>query len=401
MYHQKKERRPAKITVDLLTFAVLVYILLFAACSNFVQVQSRDDNGFWTNGHKILMGGDFSYGDTYKEGAKINNKYGYDYSFSKVASFLNAVDYSIINLETPITSVDIGPYRNFKRWVHRGDPAIYPEYMQKCRINAVSLANNHSMDCGAEGLLETIKILNSNDISHIGAESNADEAATPLIKDIIIGEKHIKLAVFAAYENRYQGNRSDLPSSFASSDRPGVNLLAPEKIAGLIKEFKKNNPDSFIVAFPHWGSNYAWKSKNQTDLAEKLIDAGADIIIGHGAHMIQEIERYKDKWIIYSLGNFVFNSPGRYQDKGAWPYSAISILRFSLENNKFNVSFRLYPTMTDNLLTNYQTRPVDEKEFNKLIEALKNKQSAPDNPFSNLIKEKDKFGFYLEGTALP
>jgi len=74
MYHQKKERRPAKITVDLLTFAVLVYILLFAACSNFVQVQSRDDNGFWTNGHKILLGGDFSYGDTYKEGAKINNK---------------------------------------------------------------------------------------------------------------------------------------------------------------------------------------------------------------------------------------------------------------------------------------------------------------------------------------
>ncbi|KQC08908.1 MAG: hypothetical protein APR62_03800 [Smithella sp. SDB] len=401
MFLQEKEQRTKNITFDLLIFAVWIYFCLIVACSYSVQVKPPDNNGFWTSGYKILLGGDFSYGDTYKEGGKINDKYGYDYPFIKVASFLNSVDYSIINLETPVTSVDIEPYLNLKRWVHRGDSIVYPRYMKKYRINAVSLANNHVMDCGAEGLLETLKILDSNDILYVGAGLNADKAATPLIQNIIIGERHIKLAIFAAYEDRHQVNRSDFPSNFASSLRPGINLLAPEKIAVLIKEFKNNNQDGFIVVFPHWGSNYAWKSQNQTDLAEKLIDAGADIIIGHGAHMMQEIEKYKDKWIIYSLGNFVFNSPGRYQDKGVWPYSAISIMRFSLENNKMNVSFRLYPTFTDNLLTNYQTHPVNEKDFNKLIEILTNKKAVSANPFSNLIKGKDEFGFYLEGIVLP
>ena len=379
----------------------MVYLCLIVACSYSVQIKSTDNNGFWASGYKILLGGDFSYCDTYKEGRKTNDKYGYDYSFSKVAFFLNSVDYSIINLETPVTSVAIEPYLNLKRWVHRGDLTIYPQYIKKYRINAVALANNHSMDCGNEGLLETLQILNSNDILCFGAGSNAGEAATPLIKDIIIGEKHIKLAVFAAYEDRYQRNSFAFPSDFASPAQAGVNLLAPEKIAALIKEFKKNNPDGFVVVFPHWGSNYAWKSQNQTDLAKNLIDAGADIIIGHGAHIMQEIEKYKDKWIIYSLGNFVFNSPGRYQDNGAWPYSAILILSFSLENNKTNSSFRLYPIITDNLLTNYQTHPVDEKDFNKLMDTLKNKTADSGDLFSYLIKGKDEFGFYLEGVLFP
>ena len=81
--------------------------------------------------------------------------------------------------------------------------------MKKYRINAVSLANNHIMDCGVEGLLETMKILDSNSILRIGAGSNADEAAMPLIKDIAIGKDHIKLAVFAAYEDRNKKNRQN------------------------------------------------------------------------------------------------------------------------------------------------------------------------------------------------
>lgn len=398
MLHQKKEQRLEKIIVDILFCTLLVYFCLLAACSS-VQIKSSDNKG-WTGGYKILLGGDFSYGDTYKEGKKINDKYGYDYSLAQVAPFLNSADYSIINLETPITSVDITPYQNLKRWVHRGDPNIYPEYMKKYRISAVSLANNHTMDCGAEGLLETLKILETNNISHIGAGFKNGEAAALLIKDIVIGGRHVKLAVFAAYESGKQIYTSDSLPNPESPALPEVDILEPEDTAGLIKEFKTNHPDSFVVVFPHWGSNYAWKSPNQTYLAEKLIDAGADIIIGHGAHMMQEIEKYKDKWIIYSLGNFVFNSPGRYQDKGAWPYSAISILRFSLENNKLKAGFRLYPVVTDNLLTNYQTHPVDEKDFNKLIETLKDRNKNPENLVSHLIKGKDELGFYLEGIVL-
>jgi poly-gamma-glutamate capsule biosynthesis protein CapA/YwtB (metallophosphatase superfamily) len=79
-----------------------------------------------------------------------------------------------------------------------------------------------------------------------------------------------------------------------------MNLLAPEEMAKSIKAFKDKNPNGFVVVFPHWGSNYAWKSRSKTDLAKKLVDADADIVIGHSSNFIQEIEKYKDKWVIYS-----------------------------------------------------------------------------------------------------
>ena len=396
----EKGRKLKTSTISFLIFAALFFVCLLTACSSLIQAKRFDNDEFWESGHKILFGGDFSYGDTYKEGKETNEKYGYDYSFTKVAPFLNLADYSIVNLETPITDVDIEPYKKLKTWVHRGEPAVYSQYMKKYSINAVSLANNHARDCGVEGLSETIMILDSNLISHVGAGSNDDEAAAPLIKDIIIGKDRIKLAVFAAYEDRYKKNSTESSSIFAAVDQPGVNLLAPEKIAKRIKEFRDTNPNGFVVVFPHWGSNYAWKSRSQTDLAEKLIAAGADIVMGHGAHLIQEIEKYKDKWIIYSLGNFVFNSPGRYEQKDAWPYSAIMLLRFSFENNKLKANFRLYPIITDNLVTNYQTHPVDEKDFNKIIELLMEKSAGSKALLSSMVKGRDKLGFYLEGIVL-
>jgi poly-gamma-glutamate capsule biosynthesis protein CapA/YwtB (metallophosphatase superfamily) len=396
----KNGQKPKILMIKFFTSATLFFLFLLSACSSPFKVRPIDNNDFWGSGYKVLLGGDFSYGDTYERGKEINENSGYDYPFAKVAPFLNSADFSIVNLETPITDVDIEPYTKLKTWVHRGKPDVYPQYIKKYRINAISLANNHTMDCGVEGLLETMKILDSNSILRMGAGSNAGEAAVPLIKDIVIGKDHIKLAIFAAYEDRHKKNSPESSSTFASAAQPGVNMLAPEEISKSIKAFKDKNPNGFVIVFPHWGSNYSWKSRSQTDLAEKLVDAGADIVIGHGSHLIQEIEKYKDKWIIYSLGNFVFNSPGRYEKKDTWPYSAISILRFSFENNKLNTRFRLYPIVTDNLVTNYQTHPVDKKDFNKTIELLMNKSTRSKALLSNLVEGRDQLGFYLEGIVL-
>jgi poly-gamma-glutamate capsule biosynthesis protein CapA/YwtB (metallophosphatase superfamily) len=387
-------------TIKFLSSAALLFLCLLSSCNPSFKLKPLDDKEFWERGYKVLFAGDFSYGDTYEQGKEINKKHGYDYSLAKITPFLNSVDYSIVNLETPITDVDIKPYSNLKKWVHHGETSVYPQYMKKYRINAVSLANNHTMDCGIEGLLETLKILDSNSISRTGAGSNADEAATPLIKDIAIGKDHMKLAVFAAYEDHHKISKEKSSSTSASATKPGVNLLAPEKIAKSIQAFKDKNPSGFVVVFPHWGSNYAWKSKSQTELAKKLIDAGADIVIGHGGHLMQEIEQYKDKWMIYSLGNFVFNSPGRYKKENGWPYSVVSILRFSFENKKLNARVRIYPIITDNLVTNYQTRPVDEKDFNKTIELLMDKSVSSKALLTHMGKGKDKLGFYLEGISL-
>lgn len=393
-------KKSKKSTIKFLSSAALFFLCLLSACNPSFKLKPLEDKEFWESGYKVLFAGDFSYGDTYEQGKEINKMHGYDYSLASVTPFLTSADYSIVNLETPITSVDIAPYKGLKKWVHRGETSIYPQYMKKYRINAVSLANNHTMDCGIEGLLETLNILDRNSISRIGAGSNADEAAKPLTKEINVGKDHIKLAVFAAYEDRNKINKEESLSTFASATQPGVNLLAPEKIAKSIRAFKDKNPNGFVVVFPHWGSNYIWKSKSQTELAKKFIDAGADIVIGHGGHLIQEIEQYKDKWVIYSLGNFVFNSPGRYKKENGWPYSAVSILRFSFENKKLNARVRIYPIITDNLVTNYQTRPVDEKDFNKTIELLMDKSVSSTALLSNMGKGKDELGFYLEGIAL-
>lgn len=378
-----------------LIFAVFISLSLLAACSPSWSTKHSDGDEYRTEGYRILFGGDFSYGDTYEAGREIIEKYGYDHSMKAAALFLNEADFSIVNLETPVTSVDIRPYIELKRWVHRGDPGVYSRYMKKYGLNAVSLANNHTVDCGMEGLRQTLRVLDTNSFLRIGAGLNAAEAASPLIKEIVIGNKHITLALFNAYEDR-RGISAGPDPLFASDEKPGVNLLLPERIAEGIKAFRDKHPDGFVVVFPHWGSNYAWKSASQDALAKQLIDSGADVIIGHGAHMLQEIERYKDKWIIYSLGNFVFNTPGRYEKENAWPYSAIAILNFVPEHDTLNARVRLYPMFTDNPATNYQGRPVDEKEFKRIVERLKERNKMLSEPPENLIQGRDKLGFYLE-----
>jgi poly-gamma-glutamate capsule biosynthesis protein CapA/YwtB (metallophosphatase superfamily) len=380
--------------------ASVVFSCLVGACCSSSKAKTFDDKEFWDTGFKVLLGGDFCFGDTYKEGKAALKKNGYDYPFEKIAPFLNAADFSVVNLETPITDVDFEPYKGSKKWVHRGEVAVYPKYMKKYRINAVSLANNHSMDCGVEGLLQTIKILDDNAVSRFGAGVDSDEAGKPLTKDIAIGKKHFELAVFAAYEHRKKKDDKEYSSRFASPDAPGVNPLSPKDMGDSIGKYRKNHTDAFIIVFPHWGSNYAWKSKDQTKIGEELIDSGADIVVGHGAHLMQEIEKHKDKWIVYSLGNFMFNSPGRYQKKDRWPYSEISVLRFSFDNAKLNCRLRLYPVVSDNLLTNYQTRPVDEKDFDKAVDLLKDQSDRSDIFSSDLAMGKDKLGFYLEAVVL-
>ena len=187
--------------------------------------------------------------------------------------------------------------------------------------------------------------------------------------------------------------------TIALAAQPGVNPLVSERIVKEIRAFKDRNPDSLVVAFPHWGSNYSWKTEDQTELAKKLIDGGADIVIGHGSHLMQEIEQYKGKWIIYSLGNFVFNAPGRYRQTNAWPYSAVLLLRFLFESNTLRVSFQLYPTVTDNLLTNYQTQPAQEKDFDQIVQFLTNRGRNPGALLTHLKKGRNALGFYLEGAV--
>jgi len=153
------------------------------------------------------------------------------------------------------------------------------------------------------------------------------------------------------------------------------------------------------VVFPHWGSNYRWANAGQTSIAHDMIDAGADLILGHGAHMLQEVEFYRGRWIVYSLGNFMFNTRGRYGRNGAPPFSLLaSLIHTESDDDIGDVdrTLRLYPTVTDNLQTGFQSRAVNEQEFRRVERLLTARSPSQDEFRSRVATARDELGWYLE-----
>jgi Putative enzyme of poly-gamma-glutamate biosynthesis (capsule formation) len=139
-----------------------------------------------------------------------------------------------------------------------------------------------------------------------------------------------------------------------------------------------------------------WRSKKQIKLNHRLIDAGADLIIGHGAHMMQEIERYRGCWIIYSLGNFMFNSPGRYKELNLEPFSLVAQLVLQERDGHLVKTIKLYPILTDNVITNYQGRFLEEEEFKKAYKLLIEKSPNSEQVRKHMKMGKDDIGQFIE-----
>ncbi len=223
---------------------------------------------------------------------------------------------------------------------------------------------------GEEGLIETIDALDENNIGYFGAGLDQDEAGKVFVEKFYVDDQEFTLALIGAFE--YSATYKNKYSFYADDEKSGVNELYFEHISKKIKDLKEENPNAFVVVFPHWGNNYQEANVSQKNMAHYLITEGADMIIGHGSHMMQEVEKYNGKWIFYSLGNFVFNSPGRYQKLAVDPYSLMAelVLSKALVGDSMNVDLRLYPVVTDNLVTNYQGRFVVDEEFDDISKTL-------------------------------
>lgn len=317
----------------------------------------------YADSYKILFLGDTHFGENYQINSKFNGgqnvieEYGYDYFFKNVKDLLLSSDFNIANLETPLSVITKLYHEPYGDYIHFSNKDKTSYYLSKYNIKAVSIANNHILDLQFDGLNCTISSLNNYGITSFGAGTNEEEASAPFTKTFIFGNKKFEIYVFGCYWYR---NRFDTEKNYyADKDKGGVNLLDTDKISERIKKLKKNNPDAFTVIYPHWGSNYKVKNDYQSSIAHSLIDYGVDLIIGHGAHTIQEIECYHGKWIVYNIGNFIFNSPGRYGLNSAKPYGLIAELK--IDNNQ--KSLKLYPIYTNNLETNYQIRFLEDDEY--------------------------------------
>ena len=218
-------------------------------------------------------------------------RHGYDYLFAGVGDFLRSQDIAFCNLESPFSSRRNapGPAVTF-----RAD-SIFVEVLKRSGFTIFSIANNHILDCGPRAVLDTRGILEANGLAAVGAGGSASEAGSPLI----VRKRGMTFAILAFVRVPGFGIRSGKKRpSPAFADSAGIL----ENIARARKE-----ADWVIVSF-HWGMEYTpHPTKEQIRLAHLCIDNGADLVIGHHPHVIQSIEKYRGKFILYSLGNFVFD----------------------------------------------------------------------------------------------
>ncbi len=330
---------------------------------------------------RILFVGDTSFGENYQERNAERGRVnvlatkGYEYPLEKVGPLLRDAGFVIANLETPLTDLLVSPLMGKKEYIHWSDPVKAPPVLKHYHFDAVSLANNHAFDYGEGGLRQTLQALDGSGICWFGAGPSRAAAAVPLVREFVVGGRSLRLTVLAGkhrtreYEYHY----------YAGSSASGVNGWTEPAAVGQIQASRRADHGAFIVAFPHWGENYRWTTRRQTRLAHAMIDAGADLVIGHGAHMMQEIEQYRGRWVIYNLGNFVFNSPGRYRKfADAVPFSFAACLDVDEQAGRLDLALRLYPILTDNRVTEYQPRPVTRDELGEILEHLLDRSLEPD-----------------------
>jgi len=216
------------------------------------------------------------------------------YPFLLVAEYLRSADLVFGNLEGPIsTALSSGPDRK-SVVAFRAEPDVV-EGLKFAGFDVLSVANNHMWDYGWKGLSDTLKYLKSAEIDPAGSAYSYDEAHAGVIRDI----GNIKVG-FLAYSYFVP------PGGDVAGASPAVSSLNEKNIVR-DAEALKARVDIVVVSF-HFGDEYQLKHNAfQEKLATVAIDAGAVIVVGHHPHVVQEVERYKNGIIAYSLGNFIFD----------------------------------------------------------------------------------------------
>lgn len=213
------------------------------------------------------------------------------FPFRYIASTTRSADFTFGNLESSISNKgeNQGSIYSF-----RANPSVI-EGLLYAGFDTLSLANNHSFDWGREALADTVARLSNSGISVVGAGRNEEEANAPRIVNV----KDAKIALIA-FTNLY-------PKSFeAERIHAGVSKFNEAEIVQKIKTL--HNSADIVVVSMHWGDEYELHANElQKKLGKEFIDAGADIVVGHHPHVVQELEKYKNGWIAYSLGNFIFD----------------------------------------------------------------------------------------------
>ncbi len=240
---------------------------------------------------RILLGGDVYPGNRIEE--RLQNKGVEDFT-ANILPVRQEVDLHFANLETPVTNRNTTTVK--KTFLFKSQPQIALPILKSLGVDGVSIANNHIMDYGPEGLRETKQHLDSVNIGYTGAGKNREKAEKP-----VFFEANNQTVALLAFSNTF-------PRSFwAGEDKPGTAFGAAGRVRDAVKETSEK-ADFTLVSF-HWGAELdTTPQKYQKNLARSSIDAGADVVFGHHPHVIQPVEKYNGGVIYYSLGNYLFTT---------------------------------------------------------------------------------------------
>lgn len=311
---------------------------------------------------------------------------------SNLNPLLNACDLVVANLECVLTDRDAPPFSIEKIHVYGAKQKPTVEALKASNVGAVTLANNHAGDYGKAGIIDTLEALEKAGIRAVGAGCNEIDAAKPLFfADNKISEFRIALV------STYNLNPKNQEYGFyAEGDDPGINMMRIDRQITQAKVLKAENPNLYLVYAPHWGDNYIWRPRFNRQRAKKLTSAPFDLIIGHSAHMMQEIEYINNTLVLYSIGNFILNGDGKeYREQNLPPFSFVVRLRIKRCADTIERTLRIYPFNCDNSATDYRPRFVTEEEFEHVRMILRSHRYRASNFDRQTIAGCDDFGHYL------
>jgi len=296
---------------------------------------------------KISAAGDFTLGSD-EDFQYINsfpaeaNKNGLEYFTKGLNNIFKQDDLSTVNLETTLTNAKIRATKTFR---FKGNPS-YAKILTLSGIEAVNLANNHSHDYLQKGFEDTITNLKKEKIGYFGY---SNQYVTTI--------KGVKVAALG-----YEG----------WNDSPELRI----KINNDIQNLRKSGVKIILIHF-HWGIERDYvPNSTQKNLAHYAIDHGADLIVGHHPHVVQGIEEYKGKFIVYSLGNFMFGGNKNPKDKDTFVFQQTFHLNNGILTNQKEIKVVPFSISSVSSRNNYQPlflKGSEEQRVKKKIIDVSNK----------------------------
>ena len=261
---------------------------------------------------------------------------GSDYFLQNVKTIFAEDDLTIINMEGPLTE---STERNGEKFAFKGAPG-FVDILSGSSVEAANLANNHSHDYGEQGFEDTKRILSDAGITAFGYDETA-----------LITIKGIKIGLVGIYELHDHLERAwQLKDNIAKVKQEGADL---------------------IITIFHWGNEReSVPDSNQLELGHIAIDYGADLVAGHHPHVLQGIEEYRGKYIVYSLGNFCFGGNSAPDDMDTMIFQQTFTIQSGEVLTDENITLIPCSISSETGFNNYQPTPAEGSEAERILQKI-------------------------------